>query len=178
MRFNYRIKYRYRVSATFCLAVLSLLTLFTTGCGGGSGGDTTVPNTTIPQLRRAPEQITLRNGQSLRLDAYVWRDFTPGGSLDERRMIALLRVETTDQRPMPAGTRVEAAWVTDGEDVWNVAVVEESPLVPGSARLEVIGRNGPLWEPGTLVDVIVQIRDDQNIPHRLQDRQEPIDSPS
>jgi hypothetical protein len=159
--------------AVFCLATLVLLP----GCGGGSGntGVSPAPGTPLlSHLRTAPEQVTLRNGQSLRLTAFLWRDFQPISPPDGKPLIAVFRVGTTDQTPLTGGTRVDGAWVVLGDEVWDARPAEEHPRDPGSHTLEVVGRNGPKWGPGVSVDVIVQVRDQQNATYRLQVRQQPI----
>jgi hypothetical protein len=159
-------------------AAVSLFTLIvTSGCGGSSGtapASPTLSSATASQLRTAPEAVTLPGGQTLRLSTYLWRDFQPVSPVDGKPLIAVFRVATADQTPLPTGTRVDAAWVVFGDEVWNAQPVEEQPRESGSPSLEVVGRNGPKWGPNASVDVIVQVRDDRNATYRLQAPQQPI----
>jgi hypothetical protein len=159
------------------VGTLGLFTLtLTSGCGGGGPAPVspTPSSATANQLRTAPEAVTLPGGQVLRLSPYLWRDFQPVSPVDGKPLVAVFRVSTEDMTPLPMGTRVDAAWVVFGDEVWNAQPVEEHPRESGSPSLEVIGRNGPKWGPNVSVDVIVQVRDDRNAAYRLQARRQPI----
>lgn len=153
---------------SLCIAVLTLLS----GCGGGSNPQLSVTQLAA-QLRTTPERVTVGNGQTLQLTPYIWRDFQPVSPVNGKPMIAIFRIAATDQSPLPNELRVERAWVISDNDVWATQPAEEQPRDPRTL-IQSVSQNGPKWEPGTLVDVIVEIRDSQNTVHRLQTRQQTV----
>lgn len=98
-------------------------------------------------------------GASVRVDAYLWRDFQPISPPDGKPLVAIFRIATVDGRPIPSTLIADSAWVYNGASVWATAVVEEHPRSANAAFFEVVARNGPKWGPGIEVDVVVRLRD-------------------
>jgi hypothetical protein len=53
-------------------------------------------------------------------------------------------------------------------------VVEENPYSRGDSHLEVVARNGPQWDPGILVDVVIELRDSAGRAHLIRVSDEEI----
>jgi hypothetical protein len=118
------------------------------------------------QLREAPTQV-LVEGHSLIMETYVGRDFMPIAPPDGQPMVAVLRIRTADGRAFPSGVTAERVSVVQGEAVWTAPTVREAASQePGT--LEVIAREGPKWQPGSKVDVVVYLRDSASREHLLR----------
>ena len=98
-------------------------------------------------------------GTSVRVEAYLWRDFQPISPPDGKPLVAILRIQTVDGARIPSTLTADSAWVYNGASVWATAVVEEQPRGAGAAAFQVVARNGPKWGPGVEVDVVVRLRD-------------------
>ena len=125
----------------------------------------------IKDLRNAPTEVAL-SGRSLSLSAYPWRDFMPGTltSPNGSPLMVVLKVATSDKKPLPGGVRIDRSWVLFGEQVWEASdfrtgakgsrqnndgwiICAESPVC------EVTARGGPKWGPGVVVHVVVRLTD-------------------
>jgi len=103
-----------------------------------------------------PYRITL-GGKELFVEPFVYRNFSPSiGPSDERRLIVSLRITTVDGSDVPANVRADAVWVISGDQVWATPVKEQFARFP-ARFFDVSAQGGPLWAPGSPVDVIVRI---------------------
>jgi hypothetical protein len=134
----------------------------------------------INDLRNAPTEVVL-DGRSLSLSAYLWRDFMPSypPAPDGQPMIAVLKVATSDKKPFPSGVRMDRAWVLFGEQMWETsefrARVKGLPYskdswinCSDSPVCEAVARDGPKWDPGVFVDVVVRLTDKEGRHHLLR----------
>jgi len=140
----------------------------------------------INDLRRAPTEVVL-DGKSLSLSAYPWRDFMPTISdiplgPDGKPMAVVLKVTTSDRKPLPSGVRADRVWVLFGEQVWEISELkqhakgipsnkdsrEEWINCPDLPVCEFTVRDGPKWGPGDFVDVVVRLTDKDGRRYLLQ----------
>jgi hypothetical protein len=113
-------------------------------------------------------------GLSLSLSASLYRDFMmqPPGSEGGSALIAILRVSTKDGRSFPDDLYVHRAWVLNGDETWEPdSLVERDRTDPAfrhthggnvhrsPSACEVTAHGGPKWRPGTVVEVVVGLRD-------------------
>jgi hypothetical protein len=110
------------------------------------------------EVRVAPTQALVA-GQRLHLDAYVWRDFMPSSPPDGRPLIVVARVRPDSGASVGAAVTADSLWVIADGQAWAARATEEQPRAATGAGFEVVARNGPKWEPGTRVDVVVRLRD-------------------
>src|SRR5207247_286834 len=78
----------------------------------------------INNLRRAPTEVVL-DGKSLSLSAFPWRDFMPISPPDGKPMAVVLKVTTSDKKPLPRGVRADRVWVLFGEQVWEISELRQ-----------------------------------------------------
>jgi hypothetical protein len=137
------------------LSVLACLVF--TACGTQSP---TEPNPAVTplELRAAPSAIEA-GGVRLTLSASLWRDFMPPSPEDGRPLIAVARVQTADQIPVPTNLRATDVWVVLGSDVWRAPFREERPRSDTAPDYEVVARDGPKWGPDVTVDLVVRLTD-------------------
>ena len=115
----------------------------------------------ISELQAAPTQITIA-GRSYKIEAFVWRDFMPISPPDGKSMIASIKLIAEDGNSVPSNLVPDKLWVikTDDEQVWEINFTDPPRLSGGT--VEIVARNGPKWEPGTDIDVVVQLSDGEN----------------
>jgi hypothetical protein len=109
-------------------------------------------------LSATPTQVTV-SGQTLTLEASLWRDFMPISPPDGKPLIVAARVKTLDGRAVPATLSADTLWVLNGSQVWSAPAREERPRAANPAVYEVVARDGPKWGPGIDVDVVLRLRD-------------------
>ncbi len=118
-------------------------------------------------LLSAPETVEI-DGRQYVLETYLWRDFMPISPPGGKPLMASIRVTATDERAFPATLKVDRVWVvSDAQQVWETDLGGEARQ-PTANQLETIARNGPKWEPGTTVDVIIRLIDSDNRSYLLR----------
>ena len=132
----------------------------------------------VKDLRSAPIDVVL-DGRSLHLSTYIWRDFAPSSYSGGQPMIAVFKVSTSDKKPLPSGIRMDRSWVLFGDQIWEAwefrtrmkgSTKSEDSWVrcPESPVCEVTAREGPKWDPGIYVDVVVRLIDKEGRQYLLQ----------
>jgi len=144
------------------IAIVLCAALCIAGCGDRNPVKpaplTLLDTAVLVQVRAATARVTAAKAE-LRLTAYLWRDFMPVSPPDGKPLAAALSITTADSSAFPADLRADAAWVLNGADVWATWVSETAGRAPGDPTLHVLVNGGPKWDPGTLVDVVVRLRD-------------------
>lgn len=132
----------------------------------------------IKELLNAPMEV-VREDKSLRLTAYAWRDFAPGGFGYPRRLMVALTLSAADKKLLPGGVRLDRAWIIFGEEVWEVSDLRnripnqdhaEESWIKCSSRPEcqITIYDGPSWDVGVEVIAVVRFTDDEGRHHFLQ----------
>lgn len=134
------------------------------GCGVASGP--TAPDS-ASELTTSPTSVVI-DGKPLTLRASLWRDFFPISPPGGSPMIAVLQVQTGDGSPVPATVTADTMWLVRGTAVWSGTAREERPRQDTGPIYELVARDGPKWEPGTLADVVLQLRDANGRVSRLR----------
>ena len=134
-----------------------LLVLALAALGGCRATESIAP---LPagELQAAPLAITV-GGQTLTLVTELWRDFMPVTPPNGKPLFAVMRVRAANGGALTATFQVDALWIVNGAETWATAVTEENVLPRGAAYHEWVARDGPKWNPGVRVDVIVRVRE-------------------
>lgn len=140
---------------TFAIGLACVLAV--AGCSDRSG-PTAPDSDSASSLTEVPTSVVI-DGKLLTLRASLWRDFQPISPPDGKPMIAALQIQTADGSGVPATVTADTVWLVLATDVWSGAAREERPRGDTAPIYEVVARDGPKWNPGALVDVIVQLRD-------------------
>lgn len=124
--------------------------------------DTALPAVETMDLSQAQIEVSI-DGRGYRLLAEMWRNHIPRieGSPLQRPMLVLIWVSAVDGNPIPDAILADSVWLVQGDDIWQGEFSDELRLQDPSRRHqhERIARDGPLWEPGSVVDVIVRVLD-------------------
>ncbi len=105
-------------------------------------------------LLAAPDTIEIGN-QKIFLTTYLQRDFMPVSPPDGKPLNAVVYIETVDSSDIPGSLEAQAIYIINGNEVWESFFSDDVPPENSSFRLVKIARDGPKWEPGIYVDVIV-----------------------
>jgi hypothetical protein len=96
-----------------------------------------------------------------------------GLAAQEKRSAMIATITLTDDHglPVPPTLHAEKIWILQGESVWETNTIEESR---NDTRCDFVVRNGPKWQPGSSVDVIVRLTDGNGRRFLLAIRQQTI----
>jgi hypothetical protein len=136
--------------------LLLVLVLFVGACGGAVGSPG--PSSTLPpEARGALEQIYV-DGHAYTLQVDLYRDLMPGPAPTPKRGVGGTIFLTPDRESdPPAGMRAEKAWLVNGADVWEtVPQPLQTFAVDRQHHLSLSVRDGPTWDAGAKVDVVLQ----------------------
>jgi hypothetical protein len=111
----------------------------------------------LQYLQTALEKIEI-NGTEYTLETSLWRDFMPISPPDGRPLVAVIRVKALGETAISSKIDATRLWVVKGKEIWETEFTNEERPTIGDT-LEKIGRDGPKWEPGISVDVVVRIID-------------------
>lgn len=124
-------------------------------------------------LLSAPETVEIDERQYV-LETYLWRDFMPISPPEGKPLIASIRVTAKDEKAFPTTLKVDHLWVIkDTQQVWETDLSDEAKQITAN-KLETVARNGPKWMPGTTVDVVIRLVDENNRSYLLRASQQPI----
>ena len=152
------------------LVIASLIAMVPAACSQPTAPS--AENPTLAALRAAPASVKVGT-VTIVMTPYLWRDFEPPVPPGGRPLTAIISVATSDTAVFPP-VELEAAWIVNGGQVWH-PVLEYDPLVdPYPNTILKFGRNGPTWAPGTLVDVIVRVRDTSGHAYLIRRADQPI----
>lgn len=135
------------------LVLLSVLA----SCGGG--GSPGAPTTSVPaDVRAAPDQVAV-DGLTYTLVSDLGRDVMPRagppGPPSGIQGTIFLRADATAN--VPDGLRAERAWLIKGTEAWETVPDPLQTLtVDRRFHLSLGVRNGPAWDVGTRVDVVLR----------------------
>jgi hypothetical protein len=90
-----------------------------------------------------------------RIETYVWRDLMPSPP-PPSGLLATVRLVEVNGFSIPDAVTITRIWVINGSAVWNVIAPPPNWSTPPYV-LETTIRNGPYWEPRTLVDVVLEV---------------------
>ncbi|MGH2492566.1 MAG: hypothetical protein ACRDF9_13795, partial [Candidatus Limnocylindria bacterium] len=114
-----------------------------------------------PAPASVPDQVTI-DGRSYRIapdSPYLWRDFMPISPPGGRPLAASIRVVAVDGGTFPRDITVDRVGV-HGPSVWEIVSpeVRRSPEAgTPPSQIEVFANEGPKWEPGIEVDVVIRL---------------------
>jgi hypothetical protein len=154
------------------MRILLALALLLAACGGaGSGG----PGTALPpEARNALEQVYV-DGRSYVLRVDLYRDLMPGPAPTPKRGIGgtiFLRADA--ESDAPDGMRSEKVWLVTSGQVWEtVPQPLQTFAVDRLNHLSLSVRDGPTWDAGAKVDVVLQFSTRSGT-HFIQQRAVPV----
>jgi len=138
------------------MRLLLVLVVLASACGGAVGSPG--PSSTLPpEARGALEQVYV-DGHAYTLQVDLSRDLMPGPAPTPKRGVGGTIFLTPDaQSDPPAGIRADKAWLVNGADVCEtVPQPLQTFAVDRQHHLSLSVRDGPTWDAGAKVDVVLQ----------------------
>jgi len=132
------------------------LVLVLAACSGAVGSPG--PSSALPPgARGALEQVYV-DGHAYTLQVDLYRDLMPGPAPTPKRGVGgtiFLKPETASDAPQ--GMRADKVWLANGTDVWEtVPQPLQTFAVDRTHHLSLSVRDGPTWDAGSKVDVVLQ----------------------
>ena len=113
----------------------------------------------VPAQVRTAATSAVLSGQTVQIDAYLWRDFQPSSPADGKPLTATVDARTADGTILRSTVSADSVWVISGTQAWATRAVEQQAPNATSPYLQIVARDGPNWAPGTHVDVVVRLHD-------------------
>lgn len=113
-----------------------------------------------PALAQVPSTVVVA-GHTVTISANVSRDFMPPRNVNDTGIMVLVTVMVADTGVLTPFLRADRIAVLHREEVWVAPLAEEYSRGRTSRWFEVRARRGPKWEPGTCVDLVVQLRGEE-----------------
>jgi hypothetical protein len=127
------------------------------------------PSLSMEDLLTAPFAIEIA-GRQFTIETALYRDFMPGDHADGSALFAVVLITATDGQPFPAEVDSTRLWVVYGKWVWETDFQDE--IRPRDQahlyQLEKVARDGPKWDVGAQVDVIVRVAGSTGSPQLLR----------
>jgi hypothetical protein len=116
------------------------------------------PSIPLDDLLSAPLAIEI-NGRQFSLETFLYRDLMPGGEPGGSLLVAFVYLTAVDGQAFPDSVDSTRIWVVNGEEVWETTFQRESR--PRNShhinQLEKVTYNGPKWDIGARVEVVVRV---------------------
>lgn len=123
----------------------------------------TTDSVPVRALAAVPERTAAVAGHPVTVSVQLGRDFMPTTTPDGDRLGAGVTVDAVGGGTLPPFLRADRVAVLHGDEVWVAPLAEEDPRRRTSRRFEASARQGPRWEPGTTVDVVVRLVAEQGV---------------
>jgi hypothetical protein len=103
------------------------------------------------------DTLVLKSGVYI-LETYLYRDFFPGGPIPRRTpLIASVKLFNTDSLPVSADLEIRKLYVVNQQQIWISEPGDGKQTNVPEYKIEKLNNNGPEWETGIFVDVVLEI---------------------
>jgi hypothetical protein len=131
-------------------------------------------NSIVKKLNSAKNPITIA-GRNYKLESYIWQDSMPTIGVGRGNgMIASVRIIAVDKQALPDKLLPDKLWVIRNSDksVWETNFTDEPRI--SNDTIEMVARSGPQWSPGSSIQVVVRVKDQQGKNYLLRQSDEKI----
>lgn len=144
--------------------LVMILLLAAGGCSDGEMSPeptqpgSSTPNLTMAELLGAPDTL-LADGAYVYEEPYLNRDFFPQSPPEGRPLAAVVFLNGTPAGILPPSVSDVYLWaIRDSSEVWRTKLDFQFVDWTRNGAHHYLGGNGPLWDPGFRVDVVVGVR--------------------
>jgi len=146
------------------IIIISLLMFSFGGCTTNTSfedespqnGDLIQDQNLVSQISSAPSSLKV-NGIEYTVESYAWRDFMPSVDPPVRLNLKNTLIRTDEDSIQSSIEILQHYIVKDGE-IWRPNEVEVRLNQSSPNQLDIISREGPIWEIGSKVDVGLKIK--------------------
>ena len=126
----------------------------------------------LAALLAAPEVVRIGDA-SYAFGAHLWRDFMPSVPPDGNPLLAHVRVGELGAEQIAPDIEACCIWVINGSDVWTTHLSDDAWSRPPN-EITKMARDGPKWDTGIEVDVVVGLLDGEGNLHLVGRSEQPI----
>ena len=149
------LKYHIIVELLFCSTILMMLS----SCGDGLVGEVVTDTPLFDKLYlNAKDTISIDN-QKLVLQTDLYRNFMPGFLPKRRGLNVYFEVVNTDSLIISKKFEVKDLYVLNGKQIWISDLKADTTSYLPVYEIRHYSTDGPEWETGIYVDVVVTIED-------------------
>jgi hypothetical protein len=143
----------------FLFASLVLFSLQLESCEKDKiSGDIKSDPQLISQLYAKSVDTLTFDSDNYALDVALYRDFMPGGpTYVKRALIASIYLVNTDSLPVSKNIEIKQLFVINNQQVWIAGLNDWVQTGDPDYKLGKLNNNGPEWDTGIYVDVILEI---------------------
>jgi hypothetical protein len=116
----------------------------------------TIPSLTVDELLAAPDSLRV-DGKTLTTAIYIWRDWF-GHPTDGSDLYAALNLNSTPPGNLPSSIRDVYIWLIRDSEVWSEKMTSYGIDPSRSNSLLFQIEDGPRWDTGILIDVVIGVR--------------------
>ncbi len=107
-----------------------------------------------------PEELVMVD-YTLFIETYLWRDFMPITPPGGKPLRGVIKIIAEGIKGFPVQIKIKQLWIIKNKsEIWESESLKEQPPEYPNEKI-VSFDNGPKWEPGIMVDVVVRITDTQ-----------------
>jgi hypothetical protein len=132
------------------------LVVLVAACGGAVGSPR--PSSTLPPEARGALEQVYADGHAYTLQVNLYRDLMPGPAPTPKRGVGgTIFLKPDAESDPPTGMRADRTWLKSGAEIWEaVPHPLQTFAVDRQHHLSLSVFDGPTWDAGAKVDVILQ----------------------
>jgi len=146
---------------------LVFLILVLAGCGEDYEGSVVRPFEAT-EIAAIPDTLH-SDANHLIIESSVNRDFQPICPEDGRPMTGSIRLKDINEVPLGLSVSEATLYVISSNKMWVRDLVVRGPYDTRPHQLEMYASEGPKWEPGLVVDIVVLFRDEKGEQFRIKE---------
>ena len=150
------------------IIIISVLLFSVVGCTTNTSfedespqnGDLIQDQNLVSQIRSAPSSLMV-NGIEYTVESYAWRDFMPSVDPPVRLNLnnTLIR---TDGDSIQSDIEIVQHYIVHEGKIWRPTEIEVRLNQSSPNQLNIISRQGPIWEVGSKVDIGLKIKNHES----------------
>jgi len=138
---------------------LLLLTAIFSCTKEDSKGDVVVDSKLLGKLYLEAKDTVIIDNQNLVLKTELYRDFFPGVQKKNTRLFASIYIVNSDSSVLTDKFEIKSLYLINKDQIWiSAPKLKDDPYLP-IWKVSGISTNGPEWETGIYIDVVLALQD-------------------
>lgn len=126
-------------------------------------GEISTDEQLLQSLYSLSNDTLLIDNQKLVLETELYRNFFPGGIIPrDTRLVALIYVRNIDSLAISDKFSISKLYLINNDQIWISDPADPRNSSLSEFKISKISTDGPEWETGTYVDVIIKIENSLN----------------